>query len=81
MTQGCSSVLAVLAVERRVKVMAWLVDTEPQLTTLASRTINTPTHIISNTPLTVAPGCVVNQGAGAVGEGMTPSSGPTHAAV
>lgn len=55
--QGCSSVLTVLSVERRVKIMAWLVDTEPQLQALRTRPMNVPTHIISNVPLAVAPTC------------------------
>ena len=55
--QGCSSVLTVLSVERRVKIMAWLVDTEAQLQALRTRPMNVPTHIISNVPLAVAPTC------------------------
>ena len=49
--------LTVLSVEGRVKIMAWLIDTDQQLGALVARPMNTPTHIISNVPLAVAPGC------------------------
>jgi hypothetical protein len=57
--QGCTSVISVLVVERRVLLLTWLVDTSAQLSALANDAMHAPTHIISNSPLAVAPECAI----------------------